>query len=133
MGVGTKEGFGDAPGDTRSRIGTASSDGKKKKKRLSLYTDTFTCASNENTWPSLLAMEHLSTTLFTLFTLLSNEFYPFDERIQTEPSPKRSFHEPIRCVFEMRSFVSLAFTYLVSRAPRMLKTGNKTKEWEYVW
>lgn len=71
-------------------------------------------------------MEHLSTTLFTLF---SNEFYPFDERIQTEPSPKRSSREPIRRAFEMRSFVSLAF--LVSRASRMLKTANKTEKCVY--
>lgn len=82
MAVGTKEGFGDAPGDTRSWIGTASSDGKKKKS--SLYIQILSRASNEIYLASLLAMEHLSTTLFTLFTLLSNEFYPFDERIQTE-------------------------------------------------
>lgn len=81
VAVGTKEGFGDAPGDTRSWIGTASSDGKKKS---SLYIQILSRASNEIYLASLLVMEHLSTTLFTLFTLLSNEFYPFDERIQTE-------------------------------------------------
>lgn len=118
------------PRATRSsRIGTASSDGKKKKrKKLSLYIYIQIHASNEIYLASLLAMEHLSTTLFTLFTLPSNEFYPFDERIQTEPSPKRSSREPIRRAFEMRSFVSL-----VSRAPRMLKTANKTEEWGNVY
>lgn len=78
------------PRATRSsRIGTASSDGKKKRKEkaLSLYIYIQIRASNEIYLASLLAMEHLSTTLFTLFTLPSNEFYPFDERIQTEPSP----------------------------------------------
>lgn len=115
------------PRATRSsRIGTASSDGKKKKrKKLSLYIYIQIHASNEIYLASLLAMEHLSTTLFTLF---SNEFYPFDERIQTEPSPKRSSREPIRRAFEMRSFVSL-----VSRASRMLKTANKTEEWGNVY
>lgn len=120
------------PRATRSsRIGTASSDGKKKKrKKLSLYIYIYIQirASNEIYLASLLAMEHLSTTLFTLF---SNEFYPFDERIQTEPSPKRSSREPIRRAFEMRSFVSLAF--LVSRASRMLKMANKTEEWGNVY
>lgn len=117
------------PRATRSsRIGTASSDGKKKRKEkaLSLYIYIQIRASNEIYLASLLAMEHLSTTLFTLFTLPSNEFYPFDERIQTEPSPKRSSREPIRRAFEMRSFVSL-----VSRASRMLKTANKTEKCVY--
>lgn len=54
------------------------------KKKSSLYIQILSRASNEIYLASLLAMEHLSTTLFTLFTLLSNEFYPFDERIQTE-------------------------------------------------
>lgn len=130
VAVGTKEGFGDAPGDTRSWIGTASSDGKKKK--LSLYTDTFTCIQR-----------NIPGEPPGYGTPIDDPIHPFHPSLQrvlpvwrahpNRTSPKRSFHEPIRCVFGMRSFVSLAFLVSRARAPRMLKTGNKTEEWEYIW
>lgn len=103
-----------------------------KKKKLSLYTDTFTCIQR-----------NIPGEPLGYGTPIDDPIHPFHPSLQrvlpvwrahpNRTSPKRSFHEPIRCVFGMRSFVSLAFLVSRARAPRMLKTGNKTEEWEYIW
>lgn len=131
--VGNERGLWRGPRATRG-LGSAlrrSPMEKKKEKALSLFLYTFTCTHRTKIPGEPPAMEHLSTTLFTLFTFLERVL-PVWRAYPNRTSPKRSFHEPIRCVFEMRSFVCLLHLR-ISRPPRMLKTGNKQEGWECIW